>query len=159
MLSSHVWVKLVMGRVLSEIIFMIDSQDSTHCSSILLETPFQTLNLCKTCRKRVISNAQQVAVKRSLVCCHSYIWWVCTQDLSPSYFCFSFLSHSLQGRTDRRPVYTEAKTFTINFAKARILPAVWFQCWIPCVCDLANVQGTLLSTEVPPVPWLLAEVI
>lgn len=31
-------------------------------SSLLLETPFQALALCKTCRKRVISNATQGAV-------------------------------------------------------------------------------------------------
>lgn len=62
MLSSHVWVKLVIGRVLSEIIYMIDSQDSTYCSAIFLETPFQTLTLHQTSRKRVIFDAKQVAV-------------------------------------------------------------------------------------------------
>lgn len=140
-LSSHVWVKLVMGRVLSEIIYMIDSQDSTYCSALLLETPFQTLTLHRTCRKRVIFHAKQVAVERSLVCCHwvtSCIWGLCTQEISPPYFCYSLPSHSLEGRTDRRPAYTEAKTFPNNFAKTRILPTAWIQWLIPCVYDLAN---------------------
>lgn len=67
---------------------------------------------------------------------------------------------SFPGRKDRyKADYTEAKTFTIDFAKARISPAVLVQCLIPCPCHLAKAPRYAFINWSTPVPWLLAEVI
>lgn len=44
-MSSHTWVKLVMGRVFSEIMGMIYSQASTYCYAILIN-PLLRPQLC-----------------------------------------------------------------------------------------------------------------
>lgn len=135
------WVKLVMGRVVSEIIDMIYSQDSTYCYAILIETPFQTLTLHKTCRRRVnvwCKTSGYVKVSSLLPPCSQL--HLGTVHSGPSTLLFLLLPPiSFSGRTDRKPDHTAAKRrFAISFAEARISSSVWVQCLIPYVCNLTH---------------------